>query len=266
MTKEIFKNYGINKYKIILLLLCCSIFQVSTAQKKSQSDTNVLHKVKYANGKHSAYSWMLKSTGNGKATCWDPQGKVMFDSEISRNHGHHSVHFQHHPNKVVSKIEESSAPDAGIQWYKSTYYYDDKGIKTGEYHQSHEGLTHLKPEQEYVVPVQKTIKCAGVYSNETWFINQTEFTLIASCTARNETKTDTLLSGDTVKIGNMIQAQFFEDPSKTAIFKAVPLKNNKRSSKWEFTFQNSGEAKNGDACMRYYFVIGQKLLPKKKNK
>jgi hypothetical protein len=250
----------------MLMLLWIGWNSATMAQTKSSGDTTVLHKVKYANGKLSAYSWMLKSTGNGRATCWDPQGKVMFDSEISRNHGHHSVQFEHHANKVVSKVEESSAPDAGIQWYQSTYYFDEKGIKTGENHQSHDDQLHVRIQEPYVVPQKETQQCAILYNNETWFINQTEFTLVVSYTARNETKTDTLASGDTLKIGDMIQAQFFEDPSKTATFRATPLKKNKRSAKWEFTFQKVGEVKKNPSCMSYYFVIGQRLIPRKKEK
>lgn len=251
----------------ILLMICLfSGIQDIAAQELKKNDTTVLHKVKYPNGKLSAYSWMLKSTGNGRATCWDPQGKVMFDSEISRNHGHHSVQFDHHPNKVVSRVEESSAPDAGIQWYRTTYYFDEKGIKTGENRQSHDDQLHIRLNDPPVVPEKETQQCAVLYNNETWFINQTEFTLIVSYTARNETKTDTIASGDTLKMGDMVQAQFFEDPSKTAIFQAIPLKKNKRSEKWKFSFQKSGESHQNNNCRRYYFTIVQSIDPKKSNK
>ena len=251
--------------KFTLFLTFVISLQLSFAQHKTIGDTILLHEEKYDNGKLSARSWLLQSTGNGRATCWNPQGKIMFDSEISRNHGHHSVHFKHHDNKVVSKIEESSAPDGGIQWYRSHFYFDENGNKTGENHDSHEDLIRVRVPEKREQPKQETqeiAKCAVIYSNETWFINQTEFTLLVSYSARNETKTDTIASGETIKMGNMIQAQYFEDPSKTAVFKAEPIKKTKRSLKWDFFFQKTAEEKVGGTTSQYYFSIGQKLKTK----
>lgn len=247
----------------VIFLIPSSLF----AQHKKSGDTLILHKVKYANGRLSAYSWMLESTGNGRATCWDPKGAIMFDSEISRNHGHHSVHFEHHPNKVVSRVEESSAPDAGIQWYRSTYYYDEKGVKTGENHDSYDDRPSLfvpgpqeTPQQVIVPPPVVT------YTSEIWFINQTEFTLIASYTIKGETQSDTLRSGDTLNMGSITQLHAFENPTKSATFAAAPIKKTRRSAKWKFAFQASGEEKSTETNKRYYYVIGQQLAPKNKRK
>jgi hypothetical protein len=134
--------------RLILLLFLMHLTQWGMSQLKTiPSDTQWLHRSFYPNHHWSAYSYLLFSTGNGQAVCFNPDGKIMFKSEISRNHGHHSVVFTHHQNKVVSKVEESQAPDAGIQWYRSEYYFDDRGIKTGESHDSYDerpGLRVLK--------------------------------------------------------------------------------------------------------------------------
>ena len=259
-------NIGLFQKFAFFLTFVISL-QLSFAQHKTIGDTILLHEVKYENGKISARSWLLQSTGNGRAACWNPQGKVMFDSEISRNHGHHSVHFEHHANKVVSKIEESSAPDAGIQWYRSYFYFDENGNKTGENYDSHEDLIRVRVPEKLEQPKQETqeiAKCAVIYSNETWFTNQTEFTLLVSYSARNEIKNDTIASGESIKMGNMIQAQYFEDPSKIAVFKAEPIKKTKRSSKWEFFFHKTAEEKIGESSKQYYFSIVQKLKINKK--
>lgn len=249
--------------RVLVLLTTTAASQHLLAQHKKSGDTLILHKVKYPNGRLSAYSWMLGSTGNGRAICWDPKGAVMFDSEISRNHGHHSVQFDHHANKVVSRIEESSAPDAGIQWYRSTYYYDEKGVKTGEHHTSHDDMHHITRPGEVEIPVQHVVVPPPVvYTNEIWFINQTEFTLIASYQVQNNIQTDTLRSGDTLQLGNLTQINRFENPTKTAIFNAKPLKNTKRSAKWNFVFQSCGEQQSDETRKRYYYVIGQQLAAK----
>lgn len=253
--------------KTLLSIAFLTLSQWSVGQVKTKGDTLILHKVNYANGKRSAYSWMLQSTGNGRATCWDPQGKIMFDSEISRNHGHHSVHFEHHANKVVSKIEESSAPDAGIQWYRSYFYYDEKGVKTGEHHDSYDDRpsTFIHPTEPYVVPKKEEVPPV-MFTSELWLINQTEFDLIVSYTSGALTTSDTITSGDSLQVSALQRPQVFENPGKTTLFRAAPLTKTKRSRKWEYLFQPSGEEKNGDNRMRYYYVIGQKLVPKKGRK
>ena len=253
--------------KLLLLCVFTAMFPVIFAQHKKSGDTLILHKVKYTNGKLAAFSWMLQSTGNGRATCWDPQGKIQFDSEISRNHGHHSVQFEHHANKVVSRVEESSAPDAGIQWYRSTYYYDDKGVKTGENHDSYDDRPSIIVQDPQERPVQVVVPPPVIsYNSEIWFINQTEFTLIASYTMKGETQADTLRSGDTLKMGSLTQPHAFENPTKSTTFSAATIKKTRRSDKWKFAFQASGEEKSTETDKRYYYVIGQQLAPKNKRK
>jgi hypothetical protein len=260
MTK--FLLYSIS----LILLLLSTNSSTLLAQLPEKSDTTLLHEVYYNNGKLSAKIWMSRSAGRGRASCWDPDGRLMFDSEISRLHGHHSVRFEHHLNKVVSKVFESSAPDAGIQWYKSTYFFDESGNKIGEEKRSHEDLERVtipdfrkSPEKQENTPTQQ---CAVIYSNELWIVNESEFTLLLESKARNVEKRDTIASGDSLMLADLIQAQYFEDPFKATTISVRPLKESRRTNKWSFVFYKSGEQKNSGTSTRYYYAIAQRLKRK----
>ena len=54
--------------------------------------------------------------------------------------GHASVHLTYHPNGGVKSIRYSSAPDAGIQWYKEYYELDEEGEVRAHRKQSHDDM------------------------------------------------------------------------------------------------------------------------------
>ena len=196
-----------------------------TQTKISVSDTQWLHQKRYASGRWSAYSYLLKSTGNGKAACFTPQGKTMLESSVSRNHGHHSVTFWHHPNGVVSKAEISQAPDAGIQWYRTTITFNEQGEKTGEDHRSHEDLERImlidppfeKPSTTVKVPQETAQPCAVIYSNILAVENFTQFPIKVQFAARKKIKTIRIEPGKIAYIDTLIQAQFFQNPAMEGI-------------------------------------------------
>jgi hypothetical protein len=203
--------------------------------KVSTTDTQWLHQKKYESGRWSAYSYLLKSTGNGKAACFTPQGKIMLESSVSRNHGHHSVTFWHHPNGVVSKAEISQAPDAGIQWYRTNITFNEKGEKTGEETRSHEDLERLtlidppleRPTTIIKIPLETAQPCAVIYSNVLAVENFTQFPIKVQFAARNTIKTYLIPSGKQLAIDTFIQAQFFQNPQKEGILQIQFAKNRK---------------------------------------
>jgi len=222
--------------KFFFLLLCFFLTLSGWAQSKiSSNDTQWLHQKRYASGRWSAYSYLLKSTGNGRAACFTPQGKIMLESSVSRNHGHHSVTFWHHPNGVVSKAEISQAPDAGIQWYRTTITFNEKGEKTGEETRSHEDLERLtlidppfeRPTTQ-VKPAPVTAQpCAIIYTNVLIVENLTQFPIQVQFAARSKIKTYLIPSGKQLAIDTLIQAQFFQNPQKEGILQIQFIKNRK---------------------------------------
>jgi hypothetical protein len=250
--------------KFFFLHLCFFLTVSGWAQSKiSSNDTQWLHQKKYPSGRWSAYSYLLKSTGNGKAACFTPQGKIMLESSVSRNHGHHSVTFWHHPNGVVSKAEISQAPDAGIQWYRTTITFNDKGEKTGEETRSHEDLerlTLIDPQFErpttHVKPAPVTAQpCAILYSNVLVVENLTQFPIQVQFAARKKIKTYRIPSGNHIAIDTLIQAQFFQNPQKEGILQIQFSKSNK---KWECTTSAFQEKQTNPTTTCYTVQVLQK--------
>jgi hypothetical protein len=259
--------------KKLLLFTLIFLAQQGWAQTQSSKlDTQWLHQKKYSNGRWSAYAYLLKSTGNGKAACFTPQGKVMFESSISRNHGHHSVTFLHHANGVVSKAETSQAPDAGIQWYKSQIYFNEKGEKIREERQSHDDLERImlldppfeihpsvpRPNQPFtptVPPSKPAPTCAVIYSNILVVENLTAFPIQVQFAARQRIKTSIIAPGESRNVDTLIQAQFFQNPIKEGVFQVELTQKRK---KWECVSMPAIETKTSDSSTLFTVQILQK--------
>lgn len=255
-------------YFILIFALLLPITP-ARAQWEIKGDTIVLHRETYPNGKLSAYSYLLSPTSEGRATAWDPRGNVMFDSSIRRKWGHHSVNFTHHPNKIVSKVEESSAPDAGIQWYRAWYYFDEQGKFIRKDEDSHDRMVTLpelrnpyEPREEVRVQPEKetpneqeVMECAIIYHNETWFVNETPFDLEVKWSARGMEKSQLLKAGESAFMGDVIQAQFFQEPEKEAQFSAKPLSRQKKARGVRFEFLPLKTEMQGNETKRYYYRI-----------
>lgn len=190
----------------------------------------------------------------------------MFESDISRNHGHHSVYFEHHANQVVKKIEESSAPDAGIQWYRSYYYFDENGVKTGESHDSYDDRPSLYVKDPTFTPSPITTptptptptvsECAVIFQNELVVTNQTSFELLLSITSRGQHQFVRLKPKQTSVVLNEIQAQFFSDPAKTASIHITALNKTRRAKgkTWKLIFKSELEKSTSEKSFQYVIV------------
>jgi len=253
----------------LLLLFALLASRNAKSQTNENGDTLVLHRETYPNGRLSAYSYLLKSTNEGRATAWDPKGNTMFDSSIRRKWGHHSVQFSHHPNKVVSKVEESSAPDAGIQWYRTWYYFDESGKLINKVEDSHDRMVTLpdiqnpyQPREEVRVHPEKeapkeqeVMECAVLYHNETWFVNETPFALEVKWSARGMEKSQILQAGESAFMGDVIQAQFFQEPDKEAQFSAKVIGKPKKARGIRFEFLPLKTEMQGKETKKYYYRI-----------
>lgn len=81
-----------------------------------------------------------KDRRNGQFYCMNSKGDTLAHFHLRRYAGHSSVWSEYYTNGQARKLEYSSAPDAGIQWYRETIYLDEKGIITQRFNQSHEDL------------------------------------------------------------------------------------------------------------------------------
>ena len=67
----------------------------------------------------------------GVSYALDAKGKEILRLQTRRFAGHATVHFSYHANGSVALAEYSNAPDAGIQWYRARYRFDESGNQTG---------------------------------------------------------------------------------------------------------------------------------------
>ncbi len=174
----------------------------------------------------------------GRAQAFDKAGKQIYEWELRRIAGHSSVQFSYYDDGAVKKAEWSSAPDGGIQWYRSTTLFDEDGRVTSETKDSYDDGPGTQPylpgttRKTLVTPTPPpppstptVATCAVIYSSEFWFVNETPYTVeVAATRNNNEHSTVTLKPKQRMKGGYMPGAERFEDPSQFYKFSVRPVK------------------------------------------
>jgi hypothetical protein len=207
----------------VALIAFSASAQIGRKELRTDSGLVVLHHFK--NGGVSTKEWIDKDHRWGRSIAYDLAGKEILSYHTRRVGGHASAHFSYHPNGAVSKVEVSDAPDAGIQWYKSTTTFDEEGRQTGffEYGRDNDGIIpRLSPEpQKPVVPVyeQEVVECQKMFVNEVYLVNATRQAGKARVKALRPSPAlkdseHTLAPGDTVRLGMYSMGETFDPPDK----------------------------------------------------
>lgn len=115
------------------------------------------------------------SQWDGKAQAYNLKGEIIYEKGVRNFAGHASVHFSHYPSGAVKSAHYSSAPDAGVQWYKSDTQFDEQGNITGYFEQSHEGL--LRPSFQFEQIKSATI---SMYNHRTKLVNNTNYLILCT--------------------------------------------------------------------------------------
>lgn len=89
-----------------------------------------------------------------KVEVFNRKGQKVYEGYRRNFAGHSYIDLTYHENGGVKKIETSSAPDAGIQWYRSKYVLDEDGNVIDFQKQSHESLMHVTLPEPYQLPPQ----------------------------------------------------------------------------------------------------------------
>lgn len=224
----------------------------------------------FKNGKISTSQCYDTDKRWGKAIAYNKTGQVIYEKELRRIAGHSSVSFSFYDNGAVKEAQWSSAPDAGIQWYRCRTRFSEEGSVTGEDKDSWDdgpgrhtdpslrptAPTRTKPS----IPPQKpaeTTECAEIYVSEFWLINTTPYTVTVVArkkAGKPETHTITLRPRQKVKGGGMPGAAMFDDPGKYYSFSASAAK---ASKKREFLVRGATPRTDTPAhhTCRYYFEI-----------
>lgn len=200
-----------------------------------------------------------------KVEIFNRKGSLVYEGYRRDFAGHSSVHLSYHPNGGVSRIDASSAPDAGIQWYKARITLDEEGNITDRSEQSHDMLVtvphirHTAPEKE--PEPQAPEKCAVPMASRIVIHNRSR----AAVTVRlkglqggdtGKEYVERLLPSDSIVTPDQISAEVFLQPeamfelhiidpqtrlSKPIPFNALPMRQVERGKQhrtYEFFWLN----------------------------
>lgn len=161
------------KYLINFLIIyffsatCGAQLNCSTSKGKDLSLTKTC---KHKNGKVSTLEKWDSNSFWGSFEAFTDSGQSIIRYELRKVAGHASVQVKYHANGQISKLEYSSAPDGGLQFYHYIHHYNEKGIQTEYYNLSQpdghpvlfvpEKLTKNYPTQPTTITNPKT--CAAI--------------------------------------------------------------------------------------------------------
>jgi len=118
-----------------LLLIFFAVLAVNASgqlhcKTNNEADGGQVKTCFHSNGKSSTVeTWDANRTW-GNLLAYTSEGIELFNYGLRKVAGHSSVDLDYHSNGQVSKAHFSDAPDGGIQFHKSTCWYDEQGAKT----------------------------------------------------------------------------------------------------------------------------------------
>jgi hypothetical protein len=259
--------------KIIICIFCFACIITVKAQETVTK--------KYKSGeiasKETKIKWPDKSMQGykeEKVEVFNKKGERIFEGYRRNYAGHSSIYLTYHDNGGVKKIECSSAPDGGIQWYKSTHLLDENGNITffseDSYDNQHKLIT-LTPhtenkneqkeekKEEQKQPEKQSNACATPMAMQVVIYNRSkksvEVKLSYKSMDANMSYTKKITSKDSLQTKEYISAEKFAEPQE--IFNISVL--NKKTGKHEpinfsaiplKVYYKSGQHK----VYQYYFI------------
>lgn len=208
----------------------------------------------------------------GQARAFSKAGEIIYEKELRRIAGHSSVTFSFYNNGAVKKAEWSSAPDAGIQWYHTSTWFDENGKVIREDHNNwddHHVTTvpgspktylHQSPDKP-TNPKQETAECAEIWVSELWVTNTAPYSILVTATRKgnmSETHTATLRPRQSLKVAQIPGAQMFSDPGEYFTINAQPLKTNTKRKL--IVLPADRQAENPSRTVRRYFFDIRRIL------
>ena len=225
-----------------LLILSIPVF--------SQHDT--LHIHYFPNGKVSTFSY-IDENRYGKAFAYNFKDEVIYENGTRRIHGSAGVHFSHHANGMVKTAHYSSHPDGGIQWYRTTTTFNEKGEKISEIHDNYEGpgqpsphvIIETVPQPEKTTPEnpsfeeqvpqkspdqtqeKEIVVCAAIHQNEVEVINHTNSSIELTFSYLNKDTVIVLRSGEKADGPTYISAEISSPLHQNITFRYLPKRRRK---------------------------------------
>lgn len=155
-------KYFFTIISVIFTITCFAQLNCKTTTNESQE---IITTCFHANKTISTLEIWDKDKRSGSVKGFDNQGKQLYHYYLRRFGGHASAAISYYLNGQVSRVNYSSAPDGGIQFYKSTIQFDELGKQTGFSEQKYppEQITITPPKKS--PPPSKTVECAVLVSD-----------------------------------------------------------------------------------------------------
>lgn len=151
-----------NKFLLFVLFSFLQLIVHAQLNCKTNSlNTDIITTCFHKNGQKSTVETWDKDKREGKIQAFDLNGKALFTYYLRTFGGHASAHLNYYPNGQVQKIEYSSAPDGGIQFYQDSRKFNESGEQIDFWKMEYplETLTELKHfETENLKDSAQTIK------------------------------------------------------------------------------------------------------------
>ena len=225
---------------LLLMALLPYLLLGQHGRKEVRTDSGLVVLHHFKTGEVSTREWRDKDDRFGLTTAYDRTGKEIFRFGTRRIGGHASVHFSYHSNGAISKAEASDAPDAGIQWFRSTATFDDQGNQTGYWKEGHEDLMRpsvilTRPEEPIspVVPqsIPAVVPCQRMFVNEVFVVNGSSWPVEITVEPRDPSPAlqgskIVLAAGESRMVGTYSVGETFVSPVQR--MKVVGMVTNKR--------------------------------------
>lgn len=228
--------------KIYIFIIVCfwKVFSIA------QIDTLHVH---YFPSNQVSTIAVLTNNFEGYAKAFSQSGEEIYSSSIRRFAGHESVEFKHYESGGVREAKFSSAPDAGIQWYKSKTTFDEAGKIIGFHEDSHEQL--IAPQIRIVRPeVQEVAACASIHENKIIVHNHIRQSIEYVLIQRGERNSQMIKSKQNKEVATYISAEITQEPTQ---FYKIEVHSTKRfKKKFEIVIQME---KRSDVLTFYHYHI-----------
>lgn len=232
-----------NKITLFLISFCFSFAAMS------QVDTLHIH---YFPTNQVSTITLLKNNMEGSAKAFNQLGDEIYSSNIRRFAGHESVEFKHYESGGVREAKFSSAPDGGIQWYKSITTFDEAGNIVGFHEDSHD--QRITPQIRVVQPaVQEVAVCALIHENKIIVHNHSRQSIEYILIQRGERTSHLIQSGEHKEIASYISAEITQEPTQ---FYQAEVYFQKKNTKKKLKTMVETERK-GNVLTAYHFHVFQ---------
>lgn len=164
----------------VLFLLSFSSYAQLNCKNTVAANGDKVKTCYFKNKNISSVETWDKDNRSGKFEYFKLDGTKIHEFYLRKFGGHASVYPEYYPGGQIKKIEYSSAPDGGIQFYRESRSYDEQGNQVDFWKMDYP-YEHL--EVPFTVPVVDTIKpekkpeviiCAIPYLTTLKIINSTQ--------------------------------------------------------------------------------------------